>query len=1076
MDMALPGSRSRAKTTAFSEEDAAALRNHLDELNKLISGSGSGAELAESTISTKIGPSICSIHVLLAENSRSSYLKDAFRHLEGFQTILKLIRKTCHFLSRPDYSDEEAWETLEVLYCILNLLRAALQNHQGNRKFFRRRVEGWEVMKLIFTELLQSDFKRWKKISEGKEKLFGFILTFAFGNEALKDLFSRTRDCVEGNGKSLDGKSVEATSTALDRESNNGSFNVSHTVQWEACIKVIHESLGPRESLHNAEMIAIALELWKILRADNVDVVAQSYSSVVLLLPSILSRVADMSTHSLVALHQTGIVSLLLPIFLQPSLEPFHHVELQHFTIALLKLGITDLGNAHFLYRNAGSCGSIAELLRLTLGQPSTPPFIHFDLSLHGFASVELPDLGRSFPPAGSAGGYTLSIWIRVVYFDANSHTTIFGAFDSSQTCFVLVYLEKDTHNLILQTSVTSPKPSVRFKSFKFEHLRWYHVCLVHRRPKNLSSSRASLFVDGEFVEQVKAQYPSPPPSVISNTENHGPFPSVRKQKPVQAFFGTPQDLAYKLGCGVVLSQWQFASALLIDDILSDDLIAVHKELGPRYHGNYQDCLGSFQTYQASAALNLRNESLHPGKEENSDIVSAIRSKASNLLPESKVLLNISPTTVFSDSDRDRLDEAQFIRSLSKPAAKNLHSITRSGRTPIAINGAIPSINEALLHMYGFAVLTGEPAVVVPQCLDDAAWRVGGCAPVGLALIETANTDEEIIRALEILLGSVMASWRNSEAMERENGFGVLASLLTTKLGSGINTPKIGDIPDTFIDRHATEDLAFELLTRILHFVGYQSERPEDSVINNPLAYRILLVDTDVWRSCSYKVQKLYYEQFTTFATGSKHHCFNAKRLSRMREYTITVVLVLYLLCLLGIVKKWLDVLKGEDFYADTFDFFRGALRSLLGNTLSADSLRSLALYITYATHKPKDNTPNILHPAHSIRRIQSVSNSSRRRSTYSSSSSMVSGNRQERPKELTRLQIGVRILEMYADLLCQPEAINIKKFARTVTNKVSLVPDAWLCLVTLFSGCFIYYQTMNPLWLFLRVEFWHVY
>src|SRR2546430_9557139 len=30
---------------------------------------------------------------------------------------------------------------------------------------------------------------------------------------------------------------------------------------------------------------------------------------------------------------------------------------------------------------------------------------------------------------------------------------SLFGAFDASQTCFVLAYLEKDTQNFILQTS-----------------------------------------------------------------------------------------------------------------------------------------------------------------------------------------------------------------------------------------------------------------------------------------------------------------------------------------------------------------------------------------------------------------------------------------------------------------------------------------------------------------------------------------------------------------------------------------------------------------------------------------------
>ena len=1037
MDMALPVSRSRAATITYSKADAAALRDRLDELKKASSGSGP----SELSLSPHIEPDLRSIRNLLTENGPSN-LKDAFRHLDGFQLLLELMRKTCECLSSRNNSNKEVQASLEVFHCILDLLATALQDHWGNRKFFRKRIEGWEATRGFLTDLLQDETKHRNNIRDIRESLFGSLFAFALRDDTLKELFSKTRDYIDGNSKLIGGNVGGTRSEAFDRDYNTGSLNVSRPIHWEATAKVMRELLGQEVFLHNPEIVSIILELWLLIRDNSIDTPDESCNSVVLLLPSILCLIIDMSTHNLVALHKTGILKILLTVSLDSSLSPFHHAELQRSIIALLELGVTDLSDAHFLYRNAGSSKNVAEILRLALKEP-TPAFIHFDLSLYGFASIELPDLGRSFPPVGSSGGYTLSIWLQVVHFDANSHTTIFGAFDSSQTCFVLVYLEKDTHNIILQTSVTSSKPSVRFKSFRFEHSRWYHVCLVHRRPKGVSSSRASLFVDGEFVEQVKAHYPSSPPSVISNAESQGPLNTGRKHKPVQTFLGTPKDLASRLGRRVISSQWRLASALLIDDTLSDDLIAVHKELGPRYHGNYQDCLGSFQTYQASAALNLRNESLHPGKEEKSDIVSAIRSKASGLLPELKILLNISPMNIFHEDDLNSLDEIQLIKSLSKPAAKNLRNITRGGRTSIAVNGAIPSINEALLHMYGFAVLTGEPIVVTPQSLDDAAWRVGGCAPVGLAILETAKSDEEVIRALDILLGTIANSWRNSEAMERENGFGVLASLLKMKLGNAPNMAQMSCARDASVDKQGKGNLAFQLLVRILHFVGYRSERPEDSVINNPLAYRVLLVDIDVWRNSTPKVQELYYGQFTTFATGSKHHFFNVKRLARMRKSVHAITSRICSSCVPGFVKKWLDVLKSEDFFANTFDFFIGAFRSLLGSTLSADSLRSLALYITYATHKPKDIAPSLLHPTKSVRRLQSSSNSSRRRSTYSSSSPVFSSNRQEGPKELSRLEIGVRVLEMYADLLCQPEVINIKKFARTVTNKVNLVQDS---------------------------------
>ena len=184
-------------------------------------------------------------------------------------------------------------------------------------------------------------------------------------------------------------------------------------------------------------------------------------------------------------------------------------------------------------------------------------------------------------------------------------------------------------------------------------------------------------------------------------------------------------------------------------------------------------------------ALNLRNESLHPGREEKSDIVAAIRSKAGGILPETKILLNFSPMSVILDEERSILSNTQLMKSLTKPATKALQNITRGGRTVVAVNGAVPSINDALVQPNGIAVLIGDPAVAIPQSLDEAVWRIGGCASVGLALVEAAQSRQAIKRGLDILFASIKDNWRNSEAMERENGFGVLASLLTEKLEGG---------------------------------------------------------------------------------------------------------------------------------------------------------------------------------------------------------------------------------------------------------------------------------------------------
>ena len=407
-----------------------------------------------------------------------------------------------------------------------------------------------------------------------------------------------------------------------------------------------------------------------------------------------------------------------------------------------------------------------------------------------------------------------------------------------------------------------------------------------------MSSSKALLYVDGEFVEQVKSQYPAPPPTSSSSTESFTSFASsTTKSVPVQAFLGTPQDLSTRLGRGVVFSRWSLASAHLFEDCLSDDLISVYYRLGPRYNGNFQDCLGSFQTYEASAALGMRNELMHPGKGESSDIITAIREKASTLVPESRILLGVLPSAILGEDGRVKSNESQLVRGLNRAASNNLYQSTHNNGSSLAINAAVPSVNEALVRAQGTAVLTGEPVIIIPQALDDTLWRLAGFGGIALKMVEDAATTEAIVQAVEILFESIKGSWRNSEAMERENGYAILGALLRGKIGAGVVVTSKNSTTDApSLSNDEKDKLGFQLLSLVLDFLGYNHERPEDSFIINPLAYRILLVDFDMWRKTSPVTQKLYYKQFITFGVQSKFHQFNSRRLLRMRKQYIILL------------------------------------------------------------------------------------------------------------------------------------------------------------------------------------------
>lgn len=130
------------------------------------------------------------------------------------------------------------------------------------------------------------------------------------------------------------------------------------------------------------------------------------------------------------------------------------------------------------------------------------------------------------------------------------------------------------------------------------------------------------------------------------------------------------------------------------------------------------------------------------------------------------------------------------------------------------------------------------------------------------------------------------------------------------------------------------------------------------------------------------------------------------------------------------------------------------AFKALIKTNMSADVLRSLALFITYSLHKNNPTRPL---------RVKKSNVQLRRQGTFGTCTPGSSNTNLAPPvmvggldsEGFTRQQIGVMVLEMYQELLFEDGngTGNLKKFARTVTNKVCLyflVED----LHVFFLGC----------------------
>ncbi|KAL9107793.1 MAG: hypothetical protein Q9187_008376, partial [Circinaria calcarea] len=151
--MAVSGLRSRAGTITYTESEAAELGSHIERL-KGITAAPSGL-LEDTQARTE---SLNSIRHFITANAQPNHAKDAFRHLNGFQMLLELVRDTGQKMAVGKCSKKGLDALLELCDVILGLLTAALEDHWGNRWYFRTRVEGggWVSLQTLLEPILRN--------------------------------------------------------------------------------------------------------------------------------------------------------------------------------------------------------------------------------------------------------------------------------------------------------------------------------------------------------------------------------------------------------------------------------------------------------------------------------------------------------------------------------------------------------------------------------------------------------------------------------------------------------------------------------------------------------------------------------------------------------------------------------------------------------------------------------------------------------------------------------------------------------------------------------------------------------
>ncbi|KAF4556019.1 Beige/BEACH domain-containing protein [Elsinoe fawcettii] len=917
-------------------------------------------------------------------------LQDHFRRLHGFQAALSLVNN--HVTQLESEDDNRAVKAvLHDLQQLLHLLLLGFKDHVGNRRYFDRRVNGggWTAIRILlrsFTGFLHKHHSL-EKIDQLGNDLVGPLLALVLIDIHVQDFENAA-------------ESGEPTATApLETNLFVGKIPPTATV------------VIPDATILLLELVDEGKD------GDLVDRSTSSFNLNVLQLILHLCRLSRRNRQLLAETHLTGeLVSRV-----KDARMPREEVNVvKSILTELLSCNASNLPTLEWLFDDATSNGISRQVLERALLRPKDPACTHFNLSDIGHSSLEFAAIPRLFPPPT---GYSVELWARFEKFDDEAHTTLFGAIDATQTCFVLAYLERKTQYLILQTSVTSSSPSVRFKRLSFQENVWYHICLVHRPPKSAAFGEVLLFVNGRYVERKeKALYPSAPPVNDAGT-NSAPFPpqSEHARHPVQAFFGTPQALAPVQDGKQITSRWSLATAHIYDCCLNRDLVAVHHSLGPWYSGNYQDRVGQLLTYDASATLNRYNEELYGEKAEKSSIVTTIQKRGMDALHEGSNLLSIfSASSVNLDGVLSQsLPLSTF---LHEQASKQLQQITRSGNT-IVFNTGRPLLADALARASGYGILTGRTTVSIPQHLDDASWRLSGFIGIHMRLFETATTPGELLSAVKILFASIKQNFRASEAMEREHGYSLFALLLREKLGfvSGVTTGSrhIRTIPFASVDERSK--LILDLLQTVLPFVGINIVDPSKSLLTNPMAYRSFLTDFDTWRVGSVQSQKLYYQQFTWLLESNVNLDFNSKRLAKMR-----------------IVRKFLDCLRSDRIHLDNVSFVLDALRALYEHAAGKLDHRDLATFVGYCLQEGRSSSQTNVARRPTIRMDLPTNRAG-------SPPILDYGRLAKLPDEivsekaLPRGKLGTSVLQTYSDLLCSgTSSAALKRFYRHV-------PVSWL-------------------------------
>ena len=597
-------------------------------------------------------------------------LEDAYVMINKFDNVEPPKRK-----QRRDPKTDERIPTkgdmMELFTKVFSVLSESMRDHPGNSNYFEEHIGfGSLADALQLTGVFGP--------SGDAASMLGILFAFAIQNESVLHIFDNPEE-------------VEQTPEMVAKWLNSPKI----------CVQNPHVVLG----------------IWKISMG------LKDQESLAFCAMMSLFALSCANRRNQVLMGQTGLLDELLKVlFDSPAIENGGSGDvddggakrdiMSRLSKRLIEMGMSSVGFRYLMEKfsatkeiSFGECSGLLDMLLHGVTHSRWPSFVQFD----GYSRLDLRSLGsHNFPPTS---GYTFLAWLCIESFDDELAIQILEISDEDQRCFLSVQIEPETHKLVVSVS---HHHSVSF-NFAFEIGRWYHLALVHSKPKlTIPGGSLSVYIDGILGDKIKCGYLSSPSGEVKGYLG-------RHQKPKMTAKREGSTLSWNLG-----------PCYLVDEPLDVQIMDVLYNLSPRYHGNFQDSLGKFQTYETSTALNINLEAARRRSSPNSRnheeqiaLMNAIRGTIGNSIPEDKL--------VFAFSGGNLLDSADT-RTVGALAGIN----QKDQFCRILFNSAIPRIHRGINPLSAIGILVGSPLVAAPRGLDDSIWKVGGCV-VALRIVESAK-------------------------------------------------------------------------------------------------------------------------------------------------------------------------------------------------------------------------------------------------------------------------------------------------------------------------------------------------